>query len=207
MWYTAVNLFWFGELKSTTTVIGAVRYNRYNGVPCTCITVTLVPIVVSQSQRFNVIKLVLMDRSATVNNDHLQQYMVNFNPIAYDYIVTWQSDLANTNERPLHKPSQDHKTAKSKNLPHWAELKILRNGALFYSSLTCMPNSDYEGISLSNRQMVYSINWWKGTTDNNILVYQLLLKRCYWLKFLFCNKDSLCMVPKDVLVNKIMIHN
>jgi len=48
-----------------------------------------------------------MDRSATVNHDHLQQYMVNFNPIHSDYIVRWQSDIENTKERPLHKPSQD----------------------------------------------------------------------------------------------------
>jgi len=33
--------------------------------------------------------------------------MVNFNPIDKDYIVRWQSDLENTKERPLHKPSQD----------------------------------------------------------------------------------------------------
>jgi len=33
--------------------------------------------------------------------------MVNFNPKDYDYIVRWQSDLENTTERPLHKPSQD----------------------------------------------------------------------------------------------------
>ena len=33
--------------------------------------------------------------------------MVNFKPIDYDYIVIWQSDLENTKERPLHKPSQD----------------------------------------------------------------------------------------------------
>ena len=33
--------------------------------------------------------------------------MVNFNPIDKDYIVRWQSDLKNTKERPLHKPSQD----------------------------------------------------------------------------------------------------
>ena len=35
--------------------------------------------------------------------------MVNFNPIHYDYIVWWQSDLENTKERPLHKPSQDQR--------------------------------------------------------------------------------------------------
>jgi len=33
--------------------------------------------------------------------------MVNFNPIDYDYIVMWQSDLENTKDWPLHKPSQD----------------------------------------------------------------------------------------------------
>ena len=33
--------------------------------------------------------------------------MVNFNPIDWDYTVRWQSDLENTKERPLHKPSQD----------------------------------------------------------------------------------------------------
>jgi len=33
--------------------------------------------------------------------------MVNFNPIDKDYIVRWQSDLENTKERLLHKPSQD----------------------------------------------------------------------------------------------------
>jgi len=33
-----------------------------------------------------------MDISATVNHDHLKQYMVNFNPIDKDYmyIVWWQ---------------------------------------------------------------------------------------------------------------------
>ena len=49
----------------------------------------------------------VIDRSATVNHDHLYQYMVNFNPIGNDYIVRWQSDLEKTKERPLHKPSQD----------------------------------------------------------------------------------------------------
>jgi len=33
--------------------------------------------------------------------------MVNFNQIDKDYIVRWQSDIENTKERPLHKPSQD----------------------------------------------------------------------------------------------------
>ena len=33
--------------------------------------------------------------------------MVNFNPIDQDYNVRWQSDLENTKERPLHKPSKD----------------------------------------------------------------------------------------------------
>jgi len=33
--------------------------------------------------------------------------MVVFNPIYGFYIVRWQSDLENTKERPLHKPSQD----------------------------------------------------------------------------------------------------
>jgi len=40
-----------------------------------------------------------MDSSTTVNHDHL--YMVNFNPIDLDYIVSWQSDLENTKERIL----------------------------------------------------------------------------------------------------------
>ena len=48
-----------------------------------------------------------MDSSATVNHDHLKLYMVNFNPVDKDYIVSWQSDLENTKERPLHKPLQD----------------------------------------------------------------------------------------------------
>ena len=72
-----------------------------------------------------------MDRSTTVNHDHLLQYMVNFNPIGWDYIVRWQSDLENTKERPLHKIKA--------NLPNWAEFEILRNGALvqysYYSLL------------------------------------------------------------------------
>jgi len=51
--------------------------------------------------------------------------MVNSNPIDLDYIVSWQSDLENTKERPLHKPSQDQ--SKSTAL---AEFEILRNGAL-----------------------------------------------------------------------------
>ena len=51
--------------------------------------------------------------------------MVNFNPIDWDYIVRWQSDLENTKGRPLHKPSQV-----KENLSHWAELEMLRNGAL-----------------------------------------------------------------------------
>jgi len=33
--------------------------------------------------------------------------MVDCNPIDKDYIVRWQSDLENTKERPIHKPSQD----------------------------------------------------------------------------------------------------
>jgi len=33
--------------------------------------------------------------------------MANFNPIDLDYIVRWRSDLENTKEIPLHKPSQD----------------------------------------------------------------------------------------------------
>jgi len=35
----------------------------------------------------------VIDRSVTVNHDHLKQYMVKFNPIDYDYFVRWQSDL------------------------------------------------------------------------------------------------------------------
>jgi len=39
-------------------------------------------------------------------------------------IVRRQSDLENTKEIPLPKPSQE-------NLPHWAEFAILLNGALY----------------------------------------------------------------------------
>jgi len=35
--------------------------------------------------------------------------MVNFNPIDKDYSVRWQSDLENTKERLLYKPSQDQR--------------------------------------------------------------------------------------------------
>jgi len=42
--------------------------------------------------------------------------MVNLNP--------GESDLENTKERPLDKPSQDQA-----NLPHWAEFESFRNGA------------------------------------------------------------------------------
>jgi len=41
--------------------------------------------------------------------------------------LSWQSDLENTKERPLHKIKA--------NLPHWAEFEILRNGALWYQCL------------------------------------------------------------------------
>ena len=51
----------------------------------------------------------IMDRSATVTHDHLLQYMVNFNSMDSGYIVRWQSDIENTKERPLHKPSQDQR--------------------------------------------------------------------------------------------------
>ena len=70
----------------------------------------------------------VMGRSATVNHDQLKQNTVNFNSIDKDYIVRWQSDIENTQERPLHKPSQDQT-----NLPHWAEFEIFRNGALCLS--------------------------------------------------------------------------
>jgi len=54
--------------------------------------------------------------------------MVNFNPIDYDYIVRWQSDLEDTKEIPLHKPSQDW--SKSTALGGvWNFAEILRNGA------------------------------------------------------------------------------
>ena len=68
----------------------------------------------------------IMYRSAAVNHDHLLQYMVNFNPIDKDYILRWQSDLENTKERPLHKIKE--------NLPHWAELEIVRNCAYLHQA-------------------------------------------------------------------------
>ena len=43
-------------------------------------------------------------------------------------IVRRQSDLENTKEIPLPKPSQE-------NLPHWAEFAILPNGALYNGNL------------------------------------------------------------------------
>ena len=39
-----------------------------------------------------------MDSSTTVNHDHLYQYMVNFNPMDYGFIVRCQSDLVYTIE-------------------------------------------------------------------------------------------------------------
>jgi len=39
--------------------------------------------------------IIVMDSSATVNHDHLHQYMVNFNPVENDYI---SGDLVNTKE-------------------------------------------------------------------------------------------------------------
>jgi len=49
------------------------------------------------------------DSQSSVNHDHLKQYIVNLNPIDYDYIVRWQSDLENTQEKSLLKPSQDQR--------------------------------------------------------------------------------------------------
>ena len=51
--------------------------------------------------------------------------MVNFNPIDYDYIVRWQSDLENTKERPFYKPSQDQSQSTALD-----GVWDLRNGAL-----------------------------------------------------------------------------
>jgi len=65
-----------------------------------------------------------MDSSTTVNHDHLQQYMVNFNPMDLGYIVRWQSDLVYTIESVLpvcDKPYYMHYGFQQM----WAEIKNL----------------------------------------------------------------------------------
>jgi len=42
-----------------------------------------------------------MDSSATVNHDHLKQYIVNFYPMDKGYFVMWQSDQLNAKESVL----------------------------------------------------------------------------------------------------------
>ena len=63
-----------------------------------------------------------MDSSTTVNHDHVYLYMVNFNPVDYDYIVSWQSDLENTKESTLPVCDKPYHKVKA-NMPHGEELK------------------------------------------------------------------------------------
>ena len=83
----------------------------------------------------------IMHRSATVNHDHLLQYMVNFNAIDKDYIVSWQSDLEHTKERTLHKPSQDQsKSTALGGVWNFAE-RCIRNPAFNINALACSKDS------------------------------------------------------------------
>jgi len=73
---------------------------------------------------------VLMDSSTTVNHDYVKLYIVSFNPIDKDYIVSWQSDLENTKEsihpvcdKPYHKIKE--------NMPLGEELENVWNYPLY----------------------------------------------------------------------------
>jgi len=66
-----------------------------------------------------------MDSSATVNHDHLLQYMVNFNPIDKDIILSGDNLIKKTQKKDPFTSLHKIKT----NLPLWAEFEILRNGA------------------------------------------------------------------------------
>ena len=66
---------------------------------------SLLPIIGVSSFRPSIFNVVMsyppMDTSATFNQEHLEQYMVNFNPMDWGNFVRWQSYLENTKESVL----------------------------------------------------------------------------------------------------------
>jgi len=77
--------------------------------------------------------------------------MINFSPIDYNYIVRWQSDLENTKERPLYKPSQDQsKSTALGGVWNFAEQCII--------VLTWLRNTN-QATSVSEKKLYYISVW------------------------------------------------
>jgi len=75
---------------------------------------------------FTKLKHITMDSSTTVNQDKLQRYMVNFNPMADRFMVKRQFDLVYTMQSMV--PVCDKRYRIYNRFRHfWAEIKKLWN--------------------------------------------------------------------------------
>jgi len=87
--------------------------------------------------------------------------MVNFNPIDYDYIARCQSDLENTKERPLYKPSQDQsKSTAMGGVWNFAERCILENFREIYEFASKCPRKYKQ--KLNSREKQGNLQYKKG---------------------------------------------
>ena len=95
----------------------------------------------------------------------IQQYMVNFNPMVYDYSVKWQSDLINTNESLLSSHEQ-------RNLQKGEEIWVLRNYAL-PSTISQSWKSILYALTLPDwRKFLHLPMFWMLSFDTEIIEYQ-----------------------------------